>query len=117
MKKKKKLHFGSDLLKRLCKKNDLPIEHYTLRLADTKTDIALDKTVGEANVSALCLMKKHSNSAGDIYVRPVGEKPTEEIMEARYSNMTMTEYTGFKVRASFFYKKHNFLASFESALF
>jgi len=84
-----------DLLKRLCKKNDLPIEHYTLRLGDTKTDIALDKTVGESNVSALCLMKKYANSAGDIYVRPVGEKTTEDVIE-KFTNMNIAEFSAFK---------------------
>jgi len=85
-----------DLLKRLCKKNSLPLEHYTLRLADTKTDISLDKTVGEANVSALCLLKKNQNSAGDIYVRPTGEKAGEDAMEAKFSNIAMTEFSAFK---------------------
>jgi len=51
-----------DLLKRLCKKHSLEYDDYTLRLQDTKTDVPLDKTVGETNVSVLCLLKKKQNS-------------------------------------------------------
>ena len=53
---------SADLLKQLCSKHKLPADEYTLRLPDTKTDLPLNKTVGEINTSAICLMKKDRHS-------------------------------------------------------
>lgn len=50
------------MLKVLCEKHKLNSEEYTLRMADTKTDLPATKTIGELNISLLCLMKKNAHS-------------------------------------------------------
>eukprot|EP00160_Parvularia_atlantis_P019583 Unigene7740_Nuclearia_a/m.23766 Unigene7740_Nuclearia_a/g.23766 ORF Unigene7740_Nuclearia_a/g.23766 Unigene7740_Nuclearia_a/m.23766 type:complete len:476 (-) Unigene7740_Nuclearia_a:59-1486(-) len=86
----------SDLLRVLCEKHKLNMEEYTLRMDDTKTDLPLNKTVGEVQVATLCLMKKYSHSAGDIFLRPAGERPIDDAEEKRYSEIMVNEHLAYK---------------------
>ena len=59
------------MLKLVCDKNKVPVEAYTLRHIDLKTDFPLAATVSEAGLLECCLVKKdrHSGAARRCVVR------------------------------------------------
>jgi hypothetical protein len=89
----------SEVLKYCCKKRKIDPNDYTLKMADTKTDIPLDRTVENLGITELCLLRKdrgpsgapivHLSAdliphlliamiAGDIFLRPPDEDQEEE---------------------------------------
>ncbi|KAI3644569.1 hypothetical protein MP228_010733 [Amoeboaphelidium protococcarum] len=63
-----------DVLAFCAKKRKIDPSDYTLKMADTKTDVPLDKTIGASGLTELCLLKKDRGpSAGDIFLRPPEE--------------------------------------------
>lgn len=68
----------SDVLIYCCRKRKIEPNDYTLKMADTKTDIPLNKTLESLGIMELCLLKKDRGpSAGDIFLRPPDETETD----------------------------------------
>ena len=75
----------SQVLSVVCKKRKIDETDYTLKLADTITDIPLDKTLQEINVTEVCLLKKdRGRSAGDIFLRPPDESNDDDSYQPSY---------------------------------
>ena len=55
----------ADVLQLCCKKRKIDPNDYTLKMADTKTDIPLDRTLESLGISELCLLKKSSGVSGE----------------------------------------------------
>lgn len=54
----------SDVLVFVCRKRKIDPNDYTLKMADTKTDVPLDKTLESLGVIELCLLKKERGPSG-----------------------------------------------------
>lgn len=64
----------ADVLVYCCRKRKIEPNDYTLKMADTKTDVPLDRTLESMGLTELCLLKKDRGpSAGDIFLRPPEE--------------------------------------------
>ena len=116
------------MLKVVCDKHKLAVDEYSLRHMDVKTEFALTLTVEESGINECCLVKKDRHSgtlhtqlspdqlvcppstravpparirhtAGDIFVRPVGESQ-EEPDELRFSALLGNELGDYRVRPS-----------------
>lgn len=88
----------SEVLDICCKKRKIDSNDYTLKMADTKTDVPLDRTLESLGLEEICLLKKDRGpSAGDIFLRPPEETDQEEYEQPVYRS---DEYTSV-------YKKFN----------
>ncbi|ORX87931.1 SIN1-domain-containing protein [Anaeromyces robustus] len=63
-----------DVFKSICQKRKYDIKDYVLKMADTKTDVPLDKTLEQAKLQEICVLKRDRGGAGDIFLRPPDEK-------------------------------------------
>ena len=54
----------SEVLVVCCKKRKIDPNDYTLKMADTKTDIPLDRTLESLGLTELCLLKKDRGPSG-----------------------------------------------------
>jgi hypothetical protein len=54
----------SEVLEICCRKRKIDSNDYTLKMADTKTDIPLDKTLDSLGLAELCLLKKDRGPSG-----------------------------------------------------
>ncbi|KAJ3209345.1 hypothetical protein HDU67_006261 [Dinochytrium kinnereticum] len=48
-------------------------KNYVLKMADTRTDVPLDKTLESLKVQEFCVLKRDRGGAGDIFLRPPDE--------------------------------------------
>ena len=96
-----------DVFQRICLKRKYDPKDYVLKMADTKTDIPLDKTLEQLNITEFCFLKRSSGGAGDIFLRPPDEEtPTTD------NNMELTEdfrsiYKQYKVVYKHLMGKHD----------
>jgi len=47
-----------DVFKSICQKRKYDIKDYVLKMADTKTDVPLDKTLEQAKLQEICVLKR-----------------------------------------------------------
>ena len=67
-----------EVLELICAKRKLDPADYKLTLADTITDVVATQTLHELNTNEFCLLKKdRGKSAGDIFLRPLGEESAD----------------------------------------
>ena len=72
----------SEVLEIVCRKRKVEINDYTLKLPEAKTDLSLNLTIGQLNVTELWMQRKDRGiSAGDIFLRPADEKSAEDSKE------------------------------------
>ncbi|KAI8800448.1 stress-activated map kinase interacting protein 1-domain-containing protein [Cladochytrium replicatum] len=84
----------SDVFEHICKKRKYDIKDYVLKMADTKTDIPMDRTLDQLKLTEVCILKRDRGGAGDIFLRPPDEVKEETVVEQprfissdEYSNM------------------------------
>ncbi|KAI8799398.1 stress-activated map kinase interacting protein 1-domain-containing protein [Cladochytrium replicatum] len=84
----------SDVFEHICKKRKYDIKDYVLKMADTKTDIPMDRTLDQLKLTEVCVLKRDRGGAGDIFLRPPDEVKEETVVEQprfissdEYSNM------------------------------
>jgi hypothetical protein len=58
----------SDVLTFCCRKRKFNPADYTLKMADTKTDVPFDKTLESLGVKELCLLKKDRGPSGKCFL-------------------------------------------------
>ncbi|ORX56646.1 SIN1-domain-containing protein [Piromyces finnis] len=68
-----------DVFNSICQKRKYDIKDYVLKMADTKTDVPLDKTLEQAKLQEICVLKRDRGGAGDIFLRPPDEKDQNNI--------------------------------------
>jgi len=68
-----------DVFKSICQKRKYNINDYVLKMADTKTDVPLDKTLEQAKLQEICVLKRDRGGAGDIFLRPPDEKDQNNV--------------------------------------
>jgi hypothetical protein len=51
-----------EVLEIVCKKRKVQVDDYKLKMPDTKTDVPLDKTIGQLQVNEFCLLKERGAS-------------------------------------------------------
>ena len=56
----------ADVLVFCCRKRKIEPNDYTLKMADTKTDVPLDRTLESLGLQELCLLKKDRGPSGKI---------------------------------------------------
>ncbi|TPX57994.1 hypothetical protein SpCBS45565_g08095 [Spizellomyces sp. 'palustris'] len=64
----------ADVFEQICRKRKYDPSKYVFKMADTKTDVPLDKTLEQLRVSELCILKRAGGGAGDVFLRPPDEK-------------------------------------------
>lgn len=80
----------SEIFDLICKKRKYDINHYVLKMADTKTDVPMDKRLDELGVAEVCVLKKDRGGAGDIFLRPPEEVASEELSMAKQRQREMS---------------------------
>nr|KAJ3420952.1 hypothetical protein HK105_004852 [Polyrhizophydium stewartii] len=68
----------SEVFDRICRKRKYDPKDYVLKMADTKTDVPLDKTLEQLQATEFCVLKRSSGGAGDIFLRPPDEKDDDD---------------------------------------
>ncbi|KAI8853924.1 stress-activated map kinase interacting protein 1-domain-containing protein [Chytridium lagenaria] len=63
----------SEIFEAICRKRKYDIKNYVLKMADTRTDVPLDKTLESLKVTEFCVLKRDRGGAGDIFLRPPDE--------------------------------------------
>jgi hypothetical protein len=63
-----------DVFKSICQKRKYNINDYVLKMADTKSNVDLDKTLEQSKLEEICVLKRDRGGAGDIFLRPPDEK-------------------------------------------
>ncbi|TPX34094.1 hypothetical protein SeMB42_g07389 [Synchytrium endobioticum] len=66
----------SEVFEQVCKKRKYEPKDYVLKMVDTKTDVALDKTLADLRTTEFCILKRDRGGAGDIFLRPPDEIAT-----------------------------------------
>ncbi|KAJ3369051.1 hypothetical protein HDU91_000090 [Kappamyces sp. JEL0680] len=85
-----------EVFDRICVKRKYDAKDYILKMADTKTDVPLDKTLQQLDAIEFCVLKRSSGGAGDIFLRP----PEEETKKEEEFNFAVEDYRlMYKVRA------------------
>ncbi|KAI8900471.1 stress-activated map kinase interacting protein 1-domain-containing protein [Globomyces pollinis-pini] len=67
-----------EVFNRICTKRKYDSKDYILKMADTKTDVPLDKTLQALEAIEFCVLKRARGGAGDIFLRPPDEEETKE---------------------------------------
>ncbi|KAJ3403176.1 hypothetical protein CcCBS67573_g07795 [Chytriomyces confervae] len=62
-----------EVFETICTRRKYDTENYVLKMADTKTDVALDRILEDMHSTEFCVLKKDRGGAGDIFLRPPGE--------------------------------------------
>ncbi|KAJ3133413.1 hypothetical protein HK100_004407 [Physocladia obscura] len=62
-----------EVFETICTRRKYDSEHYVLKMGDTKTDVALDRILGDMHALEFCVLKKDRGGAGDIFLRPPDE--------------------------------------------
>jgi hypothetical protein len=83
----------SDVFEQICEKRKYNSADYVLRMADTKTDVPLDKTLEQLKVMEFCVLKRDRGGAGDIFLRPPDESKPDDL--PRF--ISADEYSVYKV--------------------
>ncbi|KAK5673100.1 Component of a membrane-bound complex containing the Tor2p kinase [Batrachochytrium dendrobatidis] len=68
----------SEVFDLICRKRKYDPKDYVLKMADTKTDVQLDKTLAQLEAIEFCVLKRSSGGAGDIFLRPPDEPMDED---------------------------------------
>ncbi|KAH6594252.1 hypothetical protein BASA50_006724 [Batrachochytrium salamandrivorans] len=68
----------SEVFNRICLKRKYDPKDYVLKMADTKTDVPLEKTLAQLDAIEFCVLKRSSGGAGDIFLRPPDEPIGED---------------------------------------
>jgi hypothetical protein len=84
----------SEVFEQICEKRKYRSEDYVLRMADTKTDVPLDKTLEQLGVKEFCVLKRDRGGAGDIFLRPPDESDAKDDLP-RF--LSADEYSVYKV--------------------
>ncbi|KAJ3096970.1 hypothetical protein HDU97_005398 [Phlyctochytrium planicorne] len=94
----------SEIFEVICRKRKYDPKNYVLKMADTRTDVPLDKTLESLKVNEFCVLKRDRGGAGDIFLRPpdevvkmdtVIEQP--RFMSDEYSSMYKQYYVMHKM--------------------
>ncbi|KAI8919362.1 stress-activated map kinase interacting 1 [Powellomyces hirtus] len=64
----------AEVFEQICRKRKYDPSKYIFKMADTQTDVPLDKTLDQLRVSELCILKRAGGGAGDVFLRPPDEK-------------------------------------------
>ncbi|KAJ3156100.1 hypothetical protein HDU86_004068 [Geranomyces michiganensis] len=64
----------AEIFESICRKRKYDPSKYVFKMADTQTDVPLDKTLDQLRVSELCILKRAGGGAGDVFLRPPDEK-------------------------------------------
>ncbi|KAJ3009370.1 hypothetical protein HKX48_008008 [Thoreauomyces humboldtii] len=64
----------AEVFEQICRKRKYDPSKYVFKMADTQTDVPLDKTLEQLRVSELCILKRAGGGAGDVFLRPPDEK-------------------------------------------
>ncbi|KAJ3286687.1 hypothetical protein HK104_008909 [Borealophlyctis nickersoniae] len=72
----------SEVFAQICQKRKYDPSKYVFKMADTKTDVPLDKTLEQLKVTEFCVLKA-GGGAGDIFLRPPDEIKEGENGEAQ----------------------------------
>ncbi|KAJ3137047.1 hypothetical protein HDU90_002218 [Geranomyces variabilis] len=64
----------AEVFEQICRKRKYDPSKYVFKMADTQTDVPLDKTLDQLRVSELCILKRAGGGAGDVFLRPPDEK-------------------------------------------
>ncbi|KAI8825195.1 stress-activated map kinase interacting protein 1-domain-containing protein [Fimicolochytrium jonesii] len=64
----------AEIFESICRKRKYDPSKYVFKMADTQTDVPLDKTLEMLRVSELCILKRAGGGAGDVFLRPPDEK-------------------------------------------
>ncbi|KAI8999440.1 stress-activated map kinase interacting protein 1-domain-containing protein [Gaertneriomyces semiglobifer] len=104
----------SEIYDQICRKRKYDPTKYVFKMADTKTDVPLDKTLDQLKVSELCILKKSGGGAGDVFLRPPDEKPDTDtqprfIEPDEYSSM----YKQYTVSHKAFVGRHERLLTID----
>ncbi|KAJ3323790.1 hypothetical protein HDV06_001160 [Boothiomyces sp. JEL0866] len=67
-----------EVFNRICVKRKYDPKDYILKMADTKTDVPMEKTLQQLDAIEFCVLKRSSGGAGDIFLRPPDEEETKE---------------------------------------
>ncbi|KAJ3314382.1 hypothetical protein HDV04_000344 [Boothiomyces sp. JEL0838] len=67
-----------EVFNRICVKRKYDPKDYILKMADTKTDVPLEKTLQQMDAIEFCVLKRSSGGAGDIFLRPPDEEESKE---------------------------------------
>ncbi|KAJ3272598.1 hypothetical protein HDV01_005441 [Terramyces sp. JEL0728] len=67
-----------EVFNRICVKRKYDPKDYILKMADTKTDVPLEKTLLQMDAIEFCVLKRSSGGAGDIFLRPPDEEEIKE---------------------------------------
>lgn len=84
----------SDVFEQICEKRKYNTADYVLKMADTKTDVPLDKTLEQLKVMEFCVLKRDRGGAGDIFLRPPDESNANDDLP-RF--LSADEYSVYKV--------------------
>ncbi|KAJ3191004.1 hypothetical protein HK101_008173 [Irineochytrium annulatum] len=63
----------SEIFEAICRKRKYDPKNYVLKMADTRTDVPLDKTLEALKATEFCVLKRDRGGAGDIFLRPPDE--------------------------------------------
>ncbi|KAI9092360.1 stress-activated map kinase interacting protein 1-domain-containing protein [Phlyctochytrium arcticum] len=74
----------AEVFEQICRKRKYDPSKYVFKMADTKTDVPLDKTLDQLRVSELCILKKAGGGAGDVFLRPPDEKTDSSNDQPRF---------------------------------
>lgn len=69
-----------DVFQLICAKKKYSCKDYVLKMADTKTDVPVDKELAQLNCVEFCVLKR-GGGAGDIFLRPPEETNDESSAE------------------------------------
>jgi len=68
-----------DVFNSICQKRNYNVNDYALKMADTKSNVDLDKTLEQLKLKEICVLKRDRGGAGDIFLRPPDEKDKNNI--------------------------------------
>ncbi|RKO94474.1 stress-activated map kinase interacting protein 1-domain-containing protein [Blyttiomyces helicus] len=73
-----------EVFEQICRKRKYDPSKYVFKMADTKTDVPLDKTVEQLKQYEFCVLKKAGGGAGDIFLRPPDEQKDHVLEQPRF---------------------------------